>query len=327
MPDKLNWGIIGTGNIASIFAGDMAFVEDGRLLGVGSRSGKKADEFGKRFGIERSYSSYSDLAADPDIDIIYIASPHTFHFEHAVLCLENNKSVLCEKPFTVNTPQAAEVIRLAKDKNLFVMEAMWTRFLPLMKTLKDLVENGVIGKVMSIHADFCFYHEFDKSSRLFDPALAGGALLDVGVYPVMLAHTIFGKPKTIQANAFIGKTGVDESTSAIFDYGRGKIATFQSSVIYTSPLEAVLSGTKGYIKIHPRWFEMSSLSIYKDGYEPEIVQEHFDGRGFHFEIKEAQRCIRNGSVESSLMPHSDTIEIMETLDRIRDIVGLRYPFE
>lgn len=327
MPDKLNWGIIGTGNIASVFAGDMALVEDARLLGVGSRSEENANTFGKRFGIERCYASYSALAGDPDIDIIYVASPHTFHYEHSVLCLNNNKSVLCEKPFTVNSSQAKEVINLAKEKNLFIMEAMWTRFLPLLKTLKSLIENGEIGEIKSVQSDFCFYNEFDEKGRLFNAFLAGGALLDVGVYPVMLAHTIFGKPKSIQANAFIGKTGVDETTSAIFDYGQGKVATFQSSIRYKSSLVAVVCGTKGFIKIHPRWFEMSTLSIYREGMEPEVIQKPFEGRGFHFEIKEAQRCLRNGFVESPLMLHSDTVEIMESLDSIREIVGLKYPFE
>ena len=327
MAELINWGILGTGNIASIFAKDLKLVPGANLMAVGSRSSDTAKDFGNRFGAERCYSSYADLASDPDVDIIYIATPHTYHFDNTRLCLINNKAVLCEKPFMVNTLQAKEIIELARQKNLFIMEAMWTRFLPLMDVLKKLISSGAIGELMSVQADFCFHNEFDINSRLFNPGLAGGALLDVGVYPVMLAHSFLGKPKSIKAIATIGQSGVDESTGAIFDYDHGKTAIIQSSVSYSSPTEAVLSGTKGYIKVKRRWFEMNSLTVHRIGKDPETIEKPYEGRGFHFEIKEAQRCIKNGEIESPLMPHADTLQVMEILDWIRDKISLKYPFE
>lgn len=327
MSEHVNWGIIGTGNIASIFAKDLKLVPDAKFLAVGSRSLDTANDFGDKFGAERSYSSYAELAADPDVDIIYIATPHTYHFENTRICLNNNKAVLCEKPFMVNARQAKEIINLARQKNRFIMEAMWTRFLPLMDVLKILISSGEIGDLMSVQADFCFHNNFDINSRLFNPGLAGGALLDVGVYPVMLAHTFLGNPNSIKAVATIGQSGVDESICAILNYDHGKSAVIQSSVSYSSPTEAVLSGTKGYIKVNRRWFEMNSLTVHRDGENPEIIEKSYEGRGFHFEIKEAQRCLKNGEIESPLMPHSNTLQVMEILDQIREKIGLKYPFE
>ncbi len=327
MRNIVNWGILGTGNIASIFAKDLSFVDNANLLAVGSRTQKTANEFALKHNVERTYSSYSGLVADPDIDIIYIATPHTFHYQNSKLCLHHNKAVLCEKPFMVNEGQAREVFSIAKKKNLFVMEAMWTRFLPLMKTIRELINNGEIGELKAIHSDFCFYNIYNPESRLFNPDLAGGALLDVGIYPVMLAHTFFGEPENIRAFSTFSKSGVDENTSAIFTFKKSRIATFQSAVTYSSATEAVLSGTDGFMKIHSRWFEMPGLTLAKNNKEPTFIEKPFQGRGFHFEIAEAQRCLLTGKTESDLMPHKDTIEILRTLDRIREQVGLHYPFE
>lgn len=327
MEKTINWGILGTGNIASIFARDLSYVDQANLLAVGSRTENRAKEFASTHKAERSYSSYSELVADPDIDIVYIATPHALHYSNATLCLNHDKAVLCEKPFMVNEKQCREVIEMAKYKGLFIMEAMWTRFLPLMSTIKELIQNNEIGELRAIHADFCFYNKFDTESRLFNPDLAGGALLDVGIYPVMLAHTFFGMPDSIQAQSHLGKSMVDESTSAILSYKNNKVATFQSSVTYSSPTEAILSGTEGFIKIHSRWFEMPGLTMHVNNNKPVVIKKPFEGRGFHFEIAEAHRCLHAGAIESEMMPHQHTLDISRILDTIREQVGLSYPFE
>ena len=323
----IRWGILGTGAIAKLFATGLQSVPDATLAAVGSRAAATADAFADRFGAARRHASYEALAADPEIDIVYIATPHPMHHTAAKLCLEAGKAVLCEKPFTVNTIQAREVVALARERKLFLMEAMWTRFLPLMVRFRELIAAGAIGEPRLLTADFGFRHNGDASHRLFNPDLAGGALLDVGVYVVSLASMIFGPPERGTGMADIGATGVDEQTALVFGYPGGKLAQLTVAVRTNTPQEVTLMGTEGTIRIPPIWWKPTTLTITRPGKPVERIDEPFQGNGYNYEAAEAMRCLRAGELESPTIPLDETISIIRTLDQARAQFGLKYPME
>src|SRR6478735_136334 len=324
---QIRWGILGTGAIAGAFATGLQSLHDATLAAVGSRSAEKAAEFAGQFGNPRTHASYEALANDPEIDIIYIATPHPMHYPAVKLCLEAGKAVLCEKPFTVNAPEAAELIALARDRELFLMEAMWNRFLPLSQHFFSLVSDGAIGEPRLLTADFGFKHGGDATHRLFAPAYAGGALLDVGVYVVSLASRLFGKPERIATMAHIGPSQVDEQSAMIFGYAQGQLAQLTVAVRTATPQEATLMGTDGTIRIHPLWWKPTTLTITRPGQLDETIDIPFDGNGYNYEAAEAGRCLRAGLLESPGIPLDETLEIMQTLDRVRAEWGLVYPTE
>lgn len=221
---RTRWGIIGTGNIASQFARGLALLDDAELVAVGSRTAESAHEFGERFGARTRHASYADLASDPDVDAVYIATPHPLHLENTLLGLEAGKAVLCERPFAINAHQAEVMIATARKRGVFLMEAMWTRFLPHMVRLREIVASGAIGELRMLQADFGFRTSFNPQGRLFDPALGGGALLDVGIYPISLASMLLGTPTRVTSMAHLGATGVDEQSAIILGYGGGQLA-------------------------------------------------------------------------------------------------------
>lgn len=325
--DVTRWGILGPGAIAEKFAAELSFVPDATLAAVGSRSGAKAKEFAGRFAIPRAHGSYAELANDPEIDIVYIATPHPAHHPCARLCLEAGKAVVCEKPFTVNAAQASDLIELAHERNLFLMEAMWTRFLPLFRRLRELLAAGVIGEPRLLTADFGFRHGGGPTHRLFAPALAGGALLDIGVYVCSLASMVFGRPDRITGLATFGETGVDELSAITLGYDSGAIAQLSVSIRVNTPQEATLIGTEGHIRIPPVWWKGTELVVGRPGRPDERIEAPIYGNGYNYEAAEAMRCLRSGLTESPIMPPGETLEIMETLDAIRAQWGLRYPFE
>lgn len=325
---SIRWGILSTGRIAGVFAEALQSLDDARLVAVGSRDADSAAAFGDRFNIPRRYASYEELAADPDVDIIYVATPHALHAENCLLCLRHGKAVLCEKPFTINARQAAEVIAVARERGIFLMEAMWTRFLPAIVRLRELLAAGAIGEVRMIASDFGFRASVDPRSRLFDPALGGGSLLDVGVYPVSLTSMIFGgEPERIATLAHFGSTGVDEEAAMILGYSGGRMAMLWSAIRTETPHETTIMGADGMIRVHPQWWRARTLTLIRSGHADEVIDAPYSGNGYQYEAIEAMRCLRAGLTESPVMPLDETLGIMRTMDAIRRQWGLAYPME
>lgn len=324
MAKKWNWGIIAPGKIAEKFASDLKLVDGANLYAVASRSLFKAQAFANKFNAEIAYESYEELAKDPNVDIVYIASPHTFHFEHSLLCLRNGKHVLCEKPMGMNAAQVNELKRVASERKKFLMEALWTKFIPSFRKCYELVQEGQIGEIKYIQSNFCFRAEYDISKRLFNKQLGGGSLLDIGIYPVFFALELAGKPDEILASAVIGQTGVDENCNIILKYNQqGITASLSSSFLVNAPSEALIAGTKGFIRMYSKWHEPTSLDAVIDG---QIHHYAFDeqGFGYHYEIKEVIGCLNRGELQSAEFPLSKSLLLHQTLDSIRQQIGLEY---
>ncbi len=324
--DTINWGILGPGNIANQFATGLQAVRGAKLLAVGSRSQEKADAFADKFSAPKRHASYEALAADPDVHVVYIATPHPAHKDAALLCLEHGKAVLCEKPFMVNAREAAEVIQSARAKDLFLMEAMWSRFFPGMVHVRKLLADGVIGEARMLQADFGFRAGVNPEGRLFSPALAGGGLLDVGVYPLSLASMIFGTPTQVTGVAQMGETGVDEQAAISLLYNEGRIASLTTGVRINTPHEAVILGTDGSIKLHSPWWKPAALTINAGGKSDEVTIP-YESVGMNYEAQEVVDCLRAGKTESAVMPLDETLSIMKTMDELRRQWGLKYPME
>ena len=324
---SIRWGIMGTGNIAGVFATGLRSTADAELVAVGSRTAASAQAFGQRFGAARCHASYEALANDPEVDVIYIATPHTLHRDNTLLCLAAGKPVLCEKPFAINAAEAQEMVAAARARGLFLMEAMWTRFLPHMAALRELLASGAIGDVRMLKADFCFRTRFDPRGRLFDPALGGGALLDVGVYPVSLASMVLGAPERIASMAELGATGVDDQAALIFGYPAGQLAVLTAATRTDTPHEALICGTEGQIRIHHQWWAPSKLSITRAQQPEELIDGSALGNGYNYQASEVGDCLRAGRLESDLLPLAETLAIISTLDQVRAQWGLRYPSE
>ena len=323
---EYKWGILAPGNIANKFAQGLASIPNAVLYAVGSRDLARAQNFADKHGFQKAYGSYEELAADPDVDIIYVAPPHPQHAEAAALCLNNKKAVICEKPFAANAAQASKMIECARRNNVFLMEAMWTRFLPSICKVRELIAAGAIGGVRHVSADFCFRAGVDPNGRLFAPAAAGGSLLDVGVYNVSFCSMIYGKqPDVIHSYMNIGSTGVDETASVLFGYDGGQSALTLSAIRLNTPQDASIYGEEGYIKIPGYWCGDTVILSNKDGAQ-EFKMPFGDG-GFQFEALEAMACLDKGLLESPVIPLDESLAVIETLDKIRSDNNLRYPFE
>ncbi len=324
--NPLRWGILGLGSIANQFATGLQSLADARLVAVGSRSQEKADRFGGQYDAPHRHATYEALANDPDVDAVYIATPHPLHAEDALLCLNAGKAVLCEKPFTLNAAQAEQVVATARARNVFLMEAMWTRFLPLMHRVRELVASGAIGEIRMLQADFGFRADIDPESRLFSPALGGGGLLDVGVYPISLASMLLGTPNQVTGLAHIGETGVDEQAGLILACDAGRLAVLACGVRTATPHEATILGTQGRIRIHSPWWKPTVMTItMKD--KTEEVTLPIESNGYQYEAQEVARCLAAGKTESDILPLDETLQIMRTLDTLRGQWGLKYPME
>lgn len=326
MSETIRWGILGPGNIANRLAEGVRALPDATLLAVGSRDIQRANAFADRWQIPRRYGSYEDLVSDPDVDIVYVATPHPFHAPCSLLAIEAGKAVMCEKPFTVNAQEAQQVVDAARRKGVFVMEAMWTRFFPLMARLRDLVAAGEIGDVRLIHADFGFRAGFNPESRLFSPALAGGGLLDVGVYPISLASMLLGTPNRVAGLAVIGETGVDESAAITLGYPSGALASITTGVRVTTPHLAVICGTEGSVHIPSPWWVPERMTV-RRGKACIEYSEPKTASGFEYEAAEAGRCLREGLKESPILPLDESVAIVDTMDQLRALWGVRYPME
>ena len=327
MADKIRWGILATGWIAELFVTDLQLT--GRsVTAVGSRTAASAERFAKAFNIPKAHASYEALAADPNVDIIYIATPHPQHVAAAKLALNAGKHILVEKPFTINATEAAEITALAAAKGLLVLEAMWTRFLPHMHRIRDIIAAGTIGEVRSITADHRQKLPDDPKHRLNDLALGGGALLDLGIYPISFTWDILGKPDSMHASATFRATGADAQVATIFHYASGAIATTLSSSDSAGPNRACIVGSKGRIEIDRVWYEPTSFRVYaSDNSLLETFNQPRIGRGMQYQAEEAEQLIAAGKIASAILSPEQTVQIMQTLDALRAQIGLKYPSE
>ncbi|MBI4552259.1 MAG: Gfo/Idh/MocA family oxidoreductase [Candidatus Latescibacteria bacterium] len=322
------WGILGTGWIAQKFATGLRVLSDAELVAVGSRTEATAHAFADQFGAPRRHASYEALAHDPDVDVVYVSTPHSLHKDNTVLCLNAGKPVLCEKPFTINARETETLIACARERKLFLMEAMWTRYLPIIVQARQWLSDGTIGEVRMVEVDFGFRAEFNPASRLFDPALGGGALLDIGIYTVSLASMVFGGPPTrIAGMAHLGATGVDEQSAMILGYGRGELAILSCAVRTHTPQEACIIGTEGFIKIHSPFWCATTATLSVSGQDEQRVEMPHTGNGYNYEAEEVMRCLRAGALESEVMPLDESLSIVRTMDQVRAQWGLRYPME
>ncbi len=327
MEDVVRWGILGTGTIARKFAEGLKVVPDAELVGVGSRARGTADAFGDDFGVPHRFGSYEGLAADPDIDVVYVATPHSLHHDNTLLSLAEGKAVLCEKPFAINAAQARVMVTAARERGLFLMEAMWNRYNPAVVEAQRLLREGTIGDVRMLVADLGLGAPFDPESRLFDIALGGGALLDLGVYPVAMAFLVFGPPSRIATLAHLGDTGVDERAGIVFGYDDGRLAVLNTSLMEKTPSDAVFFGTGGSLRLHGPIYCPRAITLARFGEKEERIEPTIEGNVYNYEAVEVMRCMRAGEKESPTMSLDESLAIMETLDAIRADWGLRYPGE
>lgn len=323
MNKQINWGMIGLGKIARRFAEDLMRSKHSKLQGVASRDINKAKEFGSTFNSVRCYGSYEELACDPDIDVVYIATPHAFHHDHTMICLKNDKAVLCEKPMGINAGEVKSMAEEARSRNLFLMEAVWTRFIPATAKLLELIQNGVIGDLSFIRADFGFRSAHDPESRLYNKALGGGSLLDIGIYPVYLSLLTLGIPTEIKAMARITETDVDSYCSMLLSYENGAKAVLESTIEADTPTEAYLHGSRGSLKLHSRFHHSEKITISGNG-EEEILDIKYQGNGLIYEIEEVNSCLLQNRTESSKLPLQTSLNLITVLDHIKKEIGLSY---
>jgi len=320
------WGIMGLGRIAAQFAAGLESLPGHRLAGVASRSFDKALEFAHRHGGAQAFGGYEELAASECVDAIYIATPHPFHKDCALISIAGGKATLVEKPFALNRAQGEEMALAARRKGVFLMEAMWTRFNPAVVKAKELLDSGAIGQPRILQAGFGFRSEFDPESRLFNPALGGGALLDVGIYPVSLSSLVFGQPLSISASASLGESGVDEQCGLLLTHEKGALSMLIGAVRTQTEHDALILGTEGKLRIHAPFWNSKGVTLSARGKET-LFDLSFCGNGYQFEAAEAAACIASGRLESEKMPISETLAIMGILDNARAQFGLRYPGE
>lgn len=326
MSKTIRWGIAGPGKIARSFADDLKLVSNAKLTAVGSRNYDRASGFAKEYNAPFAYGSYQELFTSQEVDVIYIATPHTSHAELSIAAMEQGKHVLCEKPLATNKQDVERMIAAARSNDVFLMEALWSRFNPTIRALLSHIDNGDIGEVKYLHADFAFY-ALDRSEqgRLLNPALAGGSILDIGIYPIFLAYLLLGKPEKVMAVSNFYKTGVEIQTSMIFSYESAQ-AILYSGLSSTSEMKAEISGTEGSIFLDPRWHQAQGYSVEKNGHT-----EHFDlptlGKGYTYEIEEVQRCLTEGRKESELWTMDNSLDLISLMDQIREQANVVFPFE
>ncbi|WP_210508944.1 Gfo/Idh/MocA family protein [Naasia sp. SYSU D00057] len=327
MAETIGWGILATGGIAGAFTKDLA-VAGLRAAAVGSRTQESADDFGERYGIPNRHGSYEALVADPDVDIVYISTPHSHHAEAALLALEAGKHVLVEKPFTLNAAQARQVVALAAEKNLLVLEAMWTRFLPHMLRLHEILDAGTLGDVRTVIADHNQDTPKDPAHRMNNPELGGGALLDLGVYPVSFAVDVLGGPTSVTAVATFTETGVDRQTAIILEHAGGRQSVLHTALDTRGPNRAAVIGALGRIELDAVWYSPTSFTVYDNtGEVVERYETAIEGRGMQFQALEAERLIRVGETASPRLSPAESVLVMDVLDDVRRRIGLTYPGE
>ncbi|MFE0728955.1 Gfo/Idh/MocA family protein [Streptomyces antibioticus] len=328
--DTVRWGILATGGIAAAFTADLVDLPDAEVVAVASRTETSARAFAERFGIPRAYGGWEALAEDPDIDVVYVATPHSAHRAAAGLCLKAGRAVLCEKPFTLNVREAEELVALARQEGRFLMEAMWMYCNPVVRRLKALIDDGAIGDVRTVQADFGLEGPFPPSHRLRDPEQGGGALLDLGVYPVSFAHLLLGEPDRISAQAVLSAEGVDLQTALALSWDSGALAALHCSVTGGTGTTASVTGSRGRIDIPAGFFHPDRFVLHRTGHDPEeFTADPSDGprTTLRHEAHEVMRALRAGETESPLVPLNGTLAVLRTLDTARHQTGVHYPGE
>jgi predicted dehydrogenase len=325
MQDKIKWGILSTGHISGKFAEALKSLPEADLVAVASRDSGKAKSFAEKHNIPKAYGSYEELADDADIDVVYIGTPHTFHLENSVLCMRKGKSVLCEKALTINVNEAKEMVRVAREENVFLMEAMIPRHVPLLKKVVQWVRDGRIGEVRMVRASRCARRDFAPEARHLNPDLGGGSLLDVGVYVISFASQIFNKnPIESIGLSHIGEYGSDEQGVAVLKYDNGAIADLSFALRTEAVNEAYIFGTEGYIKVHELFAVPAKASLFINREEVDVIEGPVIDNALNYEAEEVMRCLKLGLKESPFMPLDESVQIMEIMDNIRKPWGLRY---
>jgi len=320
----IRWGIVGPGRIAENLVKDFAVVDGAQPVAVASRSIDRAQAFATRHGIERAHGSYADVLADPDVDVLYVATPHPQHHAIALAALRAGKALLIEKTFTATTAGAEEIVDLAQKTGVFVMEAMWTRFQPAIVAVRELIADGAIGEVRSVQADLGVAKEYDAADRMFDLALGGGALLDVGVYVASFAQMLLGTPERVVAAGSLFPSGADAEASLLLDYGDGRTATLMASLRNYLPGHARVFGTTGWIDVLPRFHHPKTIVLHRGGAEPETITRTPIGAGYAHELIEVNECLRAGRSESAVMPLADTLAVQRLLGDAAEQLGVRH---
>lgn len=327
MSTDFRWGILASGGIAQAFARDLSYFNNHIVAAVGSRSQESADAFAAEFPGCVAHGSYEDLVNDPSLDAIYVATPHPYHVSNTVLALNAGKPVLCEKPFTINAKEAREMKTAADANGVALMEAMWARFLPHMHKVREIVASGILGDIWAVEADHGQRLSDYANPRHWEPSLGGGALLDLGIYPISFAHMVLGKPDSITSSATFTDKGVDASSTAIFNYKSGAQAILTSNMMVSTPCRATICGTLGKIEIDRTFYNPASMRvIMHDGTTTEYPND-YKGHGLREQAKEFERVVRTGEMSSPILTPDESIEIMGSLDEIRRQIGLIYPSE
>jgi predicted dehydrogenase len=323
MVKNYNWGVLGPGKIAHQVSAAIVSTGRGKVFAVGSRDLSRAGAFASQYKAERFYGSYEALIADEDVDIIYIATPHHLHYEFTKKCLEAGKPVMCEKPATINLRQFEELMHLSREKGVFYMDALWSRFLPSTLKVLEWISEGRIGDIKVVRADFGFKATYDPSGRLFNPALGGGSILDIGIYPIFLSLLLFGYPNDIKVNAVMAGTGVDASCNMSFRYKEGGIASLLSTFLAETDTSAEISGTAGRICMNRLWYRTTSLRLV-NGDGESFFNQDYKLNGKEYEVEEVMRCLDAGLTESPLLPLSFTADLMRLMDEVRKQAGVEY---
>ncbi|MGO1051072.1 Gfo/Idh/MocA family protein [Crossiella sp. CA198] len=325
MTENLRWGVVATGGIASTVTADLLLVPGIEVHAVSSRSPERAREFAGRFGIAKAYGDYHELLADPDVDVVYVATPHSQHHEVTSAALRAGKNVLCEKAFTVTVAQAEELIALAEERGLFLMEAMWTRFIPLVRRLRALLADDAIGEIRLVRADFGVQVPYDPAHRLWNPALGGGALLDLGVYPVSFAHMVLGVPSALHVHGSRAGTGVDAEAALLLGYPDGAQALLSTSLRAQTPITAEVIGSTGRIELGSPFYAPTRMTLHRNGADPETFRAQLWGSGYTYQAREVVEQITAGEVESPEMAWADTVNVMRTLCAALGRMGVAHP--
>lgn len=321
-----SWAILGPGGISTAFAKDLALLNGHSIGAVGSRSLANAENFAAQFG-GKAYGSYEELVHDPAIDAVYVATPHPAHHDNVIMALNAGKPVLCEKPFSVNAIEAQAMVDAASKNQVALMEAMWARFLPHYAKVKEIVASGVLGPILSIHADHGQRLADQGITRLIEPSLAGGALLDLGIYPISFAHMILGNPTSIHSAAVMTDKGVDAQTSMIFSYNNGAQAVLTTTMIEQTPCRAVVAGLNGWLEIDRTFYNPASMRVVLNDGSVTEYPNNYTGHGLREQAESFKQLVQSGKLESEILTWKDTVDIMKSMDTVRQQIGLKYPFE
>lgn len=326
MNKTYNWAILGCGKIARKFAADLKTLPNARLYAAASRSAENTREFAAEFGFEKAYGSYNEMVNDPEVDIVYIASPHSHHLEHSLLCLNHQKAVLCEKAFALNSKQVGQMIEASRRNKTFLMEAFWTRFQPSFMKVMEIIRSGELGALKMVRSDFAFNAEFNPEKRLYNIELGGGSLLDIGIYPIFMTLMTLGKPAELKTMASFSSTGAEESIMMSFRYPGGEIASLVSSFASWSSTQTEFSFENGFIRLNRRFYTPTSLTYWKNWENEQIITfETGKGNGYELEAAHVMDCLNAGKIESDLMPLSLSADLMEIMDRVRKDAGIVFP--